>query len=209
MAKGYNIKWIEQILWVVKRMDEKGVMNAFEGNVSILEDGYFYITPTGMCKTLLTPDQICVFDENQNQVAGLYPPSSEFTMHWAICHMSDDIHSVMHTHSPFLTAFALCNMPVASNAYAELLLDHKSVDVVPFGMPGTEEIYAGIPGLLEKGRKAMLLANHGALSVGKTIYDAMNKMESAENAAKIITITKIIGKQADLDEDLCEAMLAF
>ena len=80
--------------------------------------------------------------------------------------------------------------------------------VVPYGRPGSDEIYAGVKPILDKGRDVMLLANHGVLAVGTDVFDAMNKMESVENAARICTYAKLIGEESVLPKEEVEALLA-
>ena len=199
---------IREVLRVAKRMDDKLLANAYEGNVSVKRDGYLYITPSGKNKEWLTGDMIAVFDEKEKQVAGVYPPSSELKMHAAMYGLREDIGGVVHSHAPFLTAFAMCNMPFVSHAHAELLWDHKEVEVLPYGRPGSDSIYAGAGDILKKGKDIMLLANHGVLAVGKTAYDALNKLESVESAAKICVISRLIGKEDDLPADEVEFLLS-
>ena len=201
-----DMKAIQEIIRIAKRMDEKGLVNAFEGNVSIKRDGYLYITPSGQNKAWLTEDMISVFDENGNQISGL-PASSELKMHRAVYEMRQGIGGVVHAHTPFLSAYAMCAMPFCSNAHAEMLWDHKIIEVAPYGRPGSEEIYAGVKPILDKGRNVLLLANHGVLAVGKDAFAAMNQLESVENACRICTIAKIVGKEADLPKEEVEYLL--
>lgn len=201
MNKSYDLKQCELICKVAKRLDDKGVVTAYEGNISLMKDGYLYITPTTTNKALLEPEMICVFDPDGNQICG-GRPTSELNMHQAMYKMRDNIGGVVHAHAPHLCAFALCNQPVASRAYVELMCDHREVEVIPFGLPGSLDIVAGAQAILDKGRDTMILANHGALTVGKTVIDAMNKMESIETAAKIEMYTRIIGEQVKLPDEV-------
>lgn len=204
-----DVKAIQEVIFVAKRLDEKQLVNAFEGNVSILRDGYLYITPSGKNKSTLTEEMIAVFDGDGNQVSGIYPASSELKMHRAVYGMREGIGGIVHAHPACLTAYALCNKPFESKAHAEMLWDHKRIEVAPYGRPGSDEIYKGVKPILDMGRDVLLLANHGVLAVGDTVFDAMNKLESVENAAKISVITKLIGEQADLPQDEVETLLSF
>jgi L-fuculose-phosphate aldolase len=199
---------VKEVIMVAKRLDDKQLVNAFEGNVSIKRDGFLYITPSGRNKAWLTEEMIAVFNEEGIQVGGIYPASSELKMHRAVYEMRKDIGGIVHAHPSFLTAYAMCNKPFESRAHAEMLWDHKTIDVACYGRPGSDDIYKGCKPILDKGRDVMLLANHGVLAVGNTVFDAMNKLESVENAAKISVITKLIGEQADLPEDEVQALLS-
>ena len=201
MNKSYDLTQCELICKVAKRLDLKGVVTAYEGNISLMKDGYLYITPTTTNKAFLEPEMICVFDPDGNQISG-GKPTSELKAHRAIYKMRDNIGGVVHAHAPFLCAFAMCHQSVNSRAYVELMCDHKEVELIPFGLPGSEDMVAGAQAILDKGRNAMILANHGALTVGKDIIEAMNRMESVEAAAKIELFTRIIGQQVKLPDEV-------
>lgn len=206
---GIDLHVIQDIIDVAKRLDDKGLVNAFEGNVSVKKDGYLYITPSGKSKVTLTPEKICVFDETGKQISGIYEPSSELKMHRAVYEMRDNIGGVVHAHPAFLTAYAMCGKPLESKCHAEMIWDHKVIEVAPYGRPGSDDIYKGVKPILDKGRDLLLLANHGVLSVGTDVFAALNKLESVENAAKILTIAKIVGdgKYADLPEEEVQVLL--
>lgn len=203
-----DIQAIKDVIKVAKRLDEKQLVNAFEGNVSICRDGYLYITPSGKNKSFLTEEMIAVFDAQGNQVSGIFPPSSELKMHRAVYKMRGNIGGVIHAHAPCLTAYAICGKPLETKAYAEMLWDHKRIEVCPYGRPSTDDIYAGVKPILDMGRDVLLLANHGVLSVGEDVFAAMNKLESVENAAKISIYAKMIGEPAELPEEEIDALLA-
>lgn len=207
---GIDLHVIQDIIDVAKRLDDKGLVNAFEGNVSVKKDGYLYITPSGKSKVTLTPEKICVFDETGKQISGIYEPSSELKMHRAVYEMRDNIGGVVHAHPAFLTAYAMCGKPLESKCHAEMIWDHKVIEVAPYGRPGSDDIYKGVKPILDKGRDLLLLANHGVLSVGTDVFAALNKLESVENAAKILTIAKIVGdgKYADLPEEEVQVLLS-
>lgn len=207
---GIDLHVIQDIIDVAKRLDDKGLVNAFEGNVSVKKDGYLYITPSGKSKVTLTPEKICVFDETGKQISGIYEPSSELKMHRAVYEMRDNIGGVVHAHPAFLTAYAMCGKPLESKCHAEMIWDHKVIEVAPYGRPGSDDIYKGVKPILDKGRDLLLLANHGVLSVGTDVFAALNKLESVENAAKILTIAKIVGdgKYADLPEEEVQILMS-
>lgn len=196
-----DIKAIQEVIAVAKRMDRLQLANKFSGNVSIKKDGFIYITPSGISKETLTEEMVAVIDPEGNRISGL-KPSSELTMHSAIYDMRDDVGGVVHSHAPFLTAFAICNKDFAFPASAEFTWDFKIAEVLPYGRPGTADIIAGADKLLvEKGRNICLLANHGVLTVGEDLWEALDRLEAAELAAKTYTISKIIGEPKDLPPD--------
>lgn len=206
---GIDLKAIQEVIDVAKRLDDKGLVNAFEGNISMKRAGYIYITPSGKNKATLSPDKICVIDKEGNQISGIYAPSSELKMHRAVYNMRDNIGGIVHAHPIYMTAYAMCGIPIDSKCHAEMIWDHKKIEIAEYGRPGSDEIYKGVKPILDKGRDVLLLANHGALAVGEDVFAAMNKLESVEHAAQILTVAKIIGdgKYAELPEDEIQVLL--
>ena len=195
-------KYIQEVIECARRLDQKGMVNGFEGNISTRHNGLIYITPTGMSKATLTEDMISVVDENGIQIAGSFRPTSELPMHMDAYAVRDDIVGVIHTHAPFLTAHALCNIPVETHAYPEMMGNFGRFEVAPYGRPGTDAIFEGAVPILKK-RDVCLLGNHGAISVGTSLVDAMNKMEAAESIAKTLFIARMMGKAVDLSDEEC------
>ncbi len=194
---------VAEVLRVARRLDEKNLVNAYEGNISAKKDGLIYITPTGKNKAFLTEEMIAVIDGEGGQVGGSCRPTSELPMHMETYSIRDDIGGVVHCHPTFLTAYALCCKPVETRAYPEMMGNFNYFQVAPYGRPGTEEILKGAIPIL-KHEDIVILGNHGVLAVGETVLDAMNRVEAAEAIAKTVFIANRLGKQADLSPEECE-----
>ncbi|MBE6599820.1 MAG: class II aldolase/adducin family protein [Ruminococcaceae bacterium] len=191
---------IRDVLTVAKRLDVKGVLSAYEGNISVLKDGLVYITPSGKNKAFLTEKDIAILDMNGNQVGGRYPASSEYKLHLHAYQVRPDVFGVVHAHPGYLTAFALCGKPVECDAYPEILAVYNKIEVAAYGRPGTDDIYAGVAPILEK-ENIFLLENHGAVTVGSTVFEAMNLIETAESSARIVALANQIGTPKYLPQE--------
>lgn len=191
---------IQELLKVAKRMDEKNLVNTFEGNISVKKDGLIYITPTATNKGLLTEEMVAVIDGNGKQIAGNCKHTSELPMHLLTYKIRDDIGGVVHCHAPYLTAHALCGIPVTSESYPEMLGVFGTIDVAAYGRPGTDAIIEAAVPILKK-KKIVLLGNHGAISVGKTVTEAMNTMEAAEAITKVLFLANRLGKPVPLPKE--------
>jgi L-fuculose-phosphate aldolase len=135
------------------------------------------MTATGKSKCDVTEDWIAILDEEGKQVDGIYTPTSEFPMHTATYKMRSDINAVIHAHCNFLAAYAICNKPIKTEAYPEMMILFKEIPVVPYGRPGTDEIYKELPKYIEK-FDVVLLANHGVLLF---LVDIMRKLALRKN----------------------------
>ena len=197
---GFNLEAIREVLAVSKRMDEKNLVNTLEGNISCKKDGLIYLTPTSQNKGLLTEDMIAVLNLDGEWVGGSCKPTSESPMHRITYTIRDNIGGVVHCHAPYLTAFALTNQPVECFSYPELMGNFDTIPVAPYGRPGTDDIINNARELLLT-HDIVLLGNHGALAVGKTVTDAMNKMEAAEAIAKVVYLTNTMGGATPIPQE--------
>jgi L-fuculose-phosphate aldolase len=198
---------VDEIIRVARKMEEAQLVNTFEGNLSIMKDGFLYITPARTRKSELTEDLIVVFDEAGTQIGGTKKASSELLMHKGAYSVRDDIKAVIHCHAPYLTAFAICNVPIDYKCHPEILFHFKDIPVAPYGKPGTSEIVDNAREYL-KNRNLVLLGNHGVLAVGSTLEIVFQRIESAEKFARIATIAKQIGPVVNIPPSEIERMLA-
>ena len=171
--------------------EKKGLVNSFEGNLSMIdrETGNIYITPSHKAKALLTPEMICVVAPSGEQIGGTGKKSSEFFLHEAAYRARPDIGAVFHCHSPFLTAYALSYRDFITPEDTFLHQIFGNITCLPFGEHGTHAIHQGIEEALE-GRPVALLGGHGVVCIGKDLEDALGLLEGAENFARIMHINK-------------------
>ena len=195
-----DISAVREVLLVARRLDEKKLLNAVEGNISLKRNGLIYVTPSAMNKAFLTEEMIAVTDEDGNQIGGNYKATSELRLHVLTYRMREDIGGIVHAHPPYLTAHAVCGKPVETRAYPEMMFKYGSFQVAPYGRPGTDDIVRGLKPLLKKSDVA-LLENHGAIAVGPDALEAMNNMEAAEAIAKVLTLAKLVGQEKNLPKN--------
>ena len=203
-----DLSAIKELLVVCDRLDKRGLVNAYEGNVSIRRDGYIYITPTSTNKAFLTEELICVIDEKTHkQVAGLKSPSSEMLLHTRAYETRPDCYGVVHCHPKMLTAYSLCGKSIESKAYPEMIGNFKIIPCAPYGRPGTTEIFDVAEEYVKK-HDIVLLGNHGVLVVGKDVMDAMNKVEAAEAIAQVLFFAEHLSEPIqDLSPDEVQMFL--
>ena len=183
---------------VGRRLWQKGLVGGAEGNISVrLSARQLLCTPSGMTKGHLKPDDIVVVDLKGNMVsrdgAEDRRQSSEIGLHCAIYAAREDCMAVVHAHPPIATAFALAGEDIPDNLMPESAVVLGSVASVPFAMPGTQAMKDTIDPYLAD-HKTFLLANHGAVVMGKDVYDAFNRMDTLERVAGAIMNANIIGK---------------
>ena len=185
----------EQICDVCHKMWQLGWVAANDGNVSAkLEDGTFLATPTGMSKSFITPDKLVHIDKTGKILDALegYRPSSEIKMHLRCYEEREDVGAVLHAHPPVATGFAVANIPLDDYSMIETVIALGSIPVTPYRTPSTQEVPDAIAPYLPE-HDAMLLQNHGALTVGADVITAYYRMETLELFAKISLNARMLG----------------
>lgn len=190
---------MDEIIQIGSELQDMELVNTFEGNLSIKKNGILYITPGRTSKKKLTYDNICIFDEEKGEQISGGRPSSETKMHRGAYTVKEGINAVIHCHAPFLTAHAIAHEPLNYKSNPELLFHYHDIPVVPYGMPGSDEIIEKARGYLLQ-RNLVLMANHGVLSVASSLALAAQRIVSAEKLAKIYMIANLIGKPVDIPE---------
>jgi L-fuculose-phosphate aldolase len=190
-----------EIIQAGKRMYDRGYVASNDGNISArIDSEKVLITPTGVSKGFMKPEDLTVVDYNGKVVSGTRKPSSEVFMHLQVYKDRPDVNSVCHSHPPYATGFAVAGIPLDKCVLPEVVIALGSIPLIEYGTPGTEEFYKPVLKFL-KDYDAFLLANHGALTVGKDVLNAYHKMETLEHFAKIAFVAQQIGYVNTLNKD--------
>jgi L-fuculose-phosphate aldolase len=169
-----------------RRLYARELCSGYDGNLSCrLNDGTFLCTPTQTGKGFLRPELLCTVDATGHQLSGPRPRTSEILLHLEIFRRRPDVGAVIHCHPPCASAFAIVgeSLPQGVLAEADGLLG--PVPVAPFGLPGTAEFASTVTEYLPHAR-AILLANHGAVTFAATLEDAWSRAECLETSARIM-----------------------
>jgi len=183
----------QQIVEIGKRVYNKGFVASNDGNMSIRVGNEVLITPTGLSVGFLTPDQLVKVNMSAEKIEGYLNPSSEIKFHLKVYEMRPDIKSVVHAHPPFSTGFAVAGIPLSKPTLPEMVISLGCVPIADYGTPGTEELVKEIEKIIPT-CNAILLANHGVLTLGDDISQAYYRMETVEHSAHINWIAHTLGK---------------
>lgn len=200
----------EQICDVCHKMWQKGWVAANDGNVSVkLEDGTFLATPTGMSKSFITPEKLVHIDMEGNilEAEEGCRPSSEIKMHLRCYREREDVGAVLHAHPPVATGFAVANKPLDEYSMIETVIALGSVPVTPYGTPSTYEVPEAIAPYLGE-HDAVLLQNHGALTVGADVITAYYRMETLELFAQISLNAHMLGGAKEISRENIERLIS-
>ena len=199
----------QAIVAVCRRLDERGLVAGIDGNVSArLDDETLLVTPSGVSKGRIAPDEIVAIDLGGGPRPGATGrPSSEIRMHLAIYRSRRDVAAVVHAHPPTATGFAVAGENLVAPVLPEIILLAGSVPLVPYATPGTDALADQLQPYLAD-HDAFLLANHGATTVGSTLDAALHRMESLEHAARIILTARLLGKVTELTAEQAAVLRA-
>ncbi len=188
-----------EIVSVGRHLYGKGFLDGTSGNISVrLPDNSILITSSGVCKGFLEKEDIVRISLEGTPLQGeRKKPSSETKMHLFSYKMRPDVKAIVHAHPPFSTGFAAANIPLDMPVLPEAILVLGEVPLVKYGTPSTEEVPQSLKPHIEK-CNAFLLANHGALTFGKTLKEASHRMETLELFAKVILIARLLGGEKRL-----------
>lgn len=199
-----------QICDVCHKMWQLGWVAANDGNVTVkLEDGTFLATPTGVSKSFITPEMLVHIDENGNVIDGSpgFRPSSEIKMYLRCYREREDAGAVVHAHPPTATGFAVAHVDMDRYTMVETVIAIGSVPVTPYGTPSTNEIPDAIAPYLKE-HDVLLLANHGALTVGADLITAYYRMETLELYAKISLTAHLLGGEKEISQENINRLIA-
>lgn len=170
-----------------RKLWERGMVSANDGNLSLRCDKDRYlITPAGVSKGAMTPDMMILVNGAGEPLDEGCPwePSSELGLHLMCYDSRPGVGGVCHTHAPAATAFACCRRPLEADCLSEAVMSHGAVPCAPYGKTGTPALVKAAAPYVAT-HDAVLLANHGVLTLGRTLEEAYATMERVEHTAKI------------------------
>jgi L-fuculose-phosphate aldolase len=193
-----NLDQVRQdIVEVGRRLWFRGFVASNDGNISVrIGPDRLLMTPASVSKGFMSPDMMVVTDLEGRliEAAPGRKPSSEALMHLAAYRQRPDIGAVVHAHPPLATGFAVAGIPLDRAVLAEVVTTLGSIPIAEYGTPSTPELAATVEPYL-KSHDGLLLANHGALALGKDLFAAYYKMETIEHFARISLVARMLGRE--------------
>ena len=180
-----------------KLLDRKLVAGSW-GNISMKIDKDCYaITPSGRPYDLLEEEDIVIVNSNGIKLAGSGIPSSELFLHLAIYKKYPTFNAIIHTHSIYASACAAMHRQIPPLLEDTAQISGGSVKVAKYALAGTKELAENAVEAMGASN-AVLLANHGAVSCGKSLDEALIVAEIVEKSAHVYCITASIGESFPL-----------
>lgn len=192
----------ETICEIGRRLHARGWLAAADGNISLrLASNNILITPSGVHKGYLTPDDLCRITIDNRILEGT--PSGERLMHLAVYQNAPKAVAVVHAHPPMATAWTIAKpemKELPSGALSEVILAAGRIPFVPYAQPGTQDMGDHLKPFLPDCR-LMILSRHGAIAWGESLHEAYNGIERLEHAATTLAYAQQLGGVTSLPED--------
>jgi L-fuculose-phosphate aldolase len=182
-----------------RRLATEGLLIGTAGNVSAVDpdSDTVAVTATGVVLADCRPDDVTVVDRAGVVVEGTLAPTSELALHLAVLAASG-AGAVVHTHAPHATALGCVHDSLPVLHYQQMLLG-GAIRVAPYSTFGTRELAGDVVAALE-GRRAALMANHGAVTVGSTLDEAVGNALLLEWCCELFERASALGTPRPLDE---------
>ena len=190
----------KKLVEICHKVYSKGFVTAYDGNVSCrTSNNTVLITRSGICKGDITEKDIVEIDLEGKSLSGKHKISTEHKIHIYAYQKRKEVNAVVHCHPTYATAFALIGEGLDKHYLPEVFLTIGRVPLCKYATPSTDGVHKSLDPYIDYSW-AMLLQNHGAVSLGKSLDDAYFKMEKLEHASKIIFLARLIGKPSELSK---------
>jgi L-fuculose-phosphate aldolase len=196
-----------EIVEIGRRLWERGYVAANDGNISVRLGDRIVVTPTGLSKGFLGANDMVVVSTGGEKLSGGPDPTSELPMHLAVYRARPDVSAVVHAHPPKATGFAVAGVPLAQCVLPEVILTLGEVPLAGYATPSTDEVVRALSDFVPR-YNAILLSNHGALTLGADLSQAYYRMETVEHFAEITLAARALGGPSPLSSEDVRKLLS-
>jgi L-ribulose-5-phosphate 4-epimerase len=192
----------EKLYLLHLELPKNGLVKWTGGNISARdpETGLVVIKPSGVRYEVLRPEDHVVVDLHGEVIEGSLKPSSDTASHLYVYRHRPDVNGVVHTHSPYATAFAAVSRPIPCSLTAIADEFGGPIPCADFALIGGEAIGKQVVEHIGSS-KAVLLKHHGVFTIGETATAAVKAAVMVEDVAKAVWLALQIGKVEEIDPE--------
>jgi len=189
-----------EMVTVGRRMYEKGLIVAAEGNLSVRLGGHsFLVTPSGRSKGSLRVQDLLEVDTRGRSPQGT--ATSEWSLHSKIYALRPEVRAICHAHSPWATAFAVAGRDLDGSLLTETASLLPRVPLAARSLPGTDALAGSVVPLIPT-CDAVLLGNHGVVTVGTDLLSAFSLLETVERLAQVTLLAEVAAGKSGVDPEI-------
>jgi len=178
-------------------MHDKGLIVAAEGNLSVRLGGHsFLVTPAGISKGRLRVQDLLEIDTQGRCSRGA--ATSEWPLHRQVYALRPDVRAICHAHAPWATAFAAAGRDLDGSLLTETAALLPRVPLAERSLPGSDSLARSIVPFIAD-HDAVLLGNHGVVTVGVDLGKAFALLETVERLAQVTLLAEVAAGGASVD----------
>ena len=193
--RGLRLRVVE----AARRLSADGMNPGRSGNLSVRVEAGFLVTPSGAAYETLHPDDLVFLIADGSPSREQRTPSTEWRLHRDLYARRPEVGAVVHTHSPYATTLACLRKPIPPFHYEVAFAGGRDIRCAPYATFGTQQFSDACLAAID-GRKACLMANHGAVAVGSSIESARELAEKVEALARLYWQAVQVAEPALLDD---------
>lgn len=190
-----------EVARIAREIHTAGWVSNHDGNATVrLGDGHLLATPTAVSKRLIATESVLTLDATGKKLEGAGRPFSELNLHLTAYRCRPDVKAVLHAHPPTATGLGIAGVRIEPTVIAEAVVSiGDEIPLVPYARPG-EDAAARVAEYLTD-YNALVLANHGVLTVGDDLEMAYCRMELVEHLARINVAARQAGPLRTIPDD--------
>lgn len=202
-----------EVLEAAQQMCQEGFVVGTSGNVSLRftdprGQEAVAITPSGCHYDTMKTNDIVIVDLEGERLEGELTPSIETTLHTGIYKVRNKVNAVIHTHPVYGSIIAVAGLEIPAILDDQVTQIGGEIRVAPYAISGSPEMAANVIASLGP-RNAVLMANHGAIAVGRNMREAFTMCKLAEKTARIFISALALGKVNLLPAEAAEVEKAY
>lgn len=199
----------KEVCDTAKAMEASGLTTGTWGNISgRIDDTYMVITPSGMDYSKLHPDQMVIVNMKTQEYEGTFKPSIEVPLHAKLLLTRLEVNGIVHTHSSKALAVAVTRKGIPPICDDQVSILGGDVRCAPYTFPGTPLMAETVAEALV-GRMGALIANHGAIAMGRSLREALIAATVLEKTAQIWIDVQALGNAQTISAEDCAKFYDF
>jgi L-fuculose-phosphate aldolase len=194
-------KYRYEICEIMKRLYSRGLVSCVGGNVSVVsrEGNFILATPSHVDKINIQPNEIVKIDLSDGHIIKGPKCSTETINHLSIYRSRKDVQAIVHAH-PSVAVGMVSAGYIPKTPTSEYIMFVRNLVAVDFSAVGEDSVRKLVKAFTQT--NIVLLKNHGAFSVGDSLYEALSRIEVLEEGCKIALVGKIFGGIPELSDIL-------
>ncbi len=182
----------KDLLYWSQRTYQKGLSPATSGNISVRVGENILITPTGACLNDMAEEDLVLMDMDTNIIEGAKKPSMEKYLHICIYNQREDIKAIIHSHCPYITAFAVARKKISKPIMPEFVYNFGEIPLAPYGTPSTLKLAQETAKYFKKSN-SVLMTNHGIVVGAESLQKCFYNLETIRAYCQTYFASEILG----------------